>query len=114
MSDPSDRIEAHVTIASPDESSVDLLQQATGLPKQRIKLAMTQGAVWMTRGRHTQRLRRAKRALQAGDEIHLYYDADILAEIPPEPTLIVSPGLQANSKAGAESPCLMLMESSVS
>ena len=46
----------------------------------------------MTRGRNTRRLRRAKRALRAGDEVHLYYDASILAEIPPEPTLIADVG----------------------
>lgn len=87
-----DHIEAHVLIESPEDSSVDLLQQATGLSKQRIKQAMTQGAVWMTRGRNTQRLRRAKRALRVGDEVHLYYDAKILAEIPPEPMLIADVG----------------------
>ncbi len=79
-------------IESPEDSSVDLLQRSTGLSKQRIKLAMTQGAVWITRGRNTQRLRRVKRALRAGDELHLYYDARILAEIPPEPTLIADVG----------------------
>jgi tRNA pseudouridine32 synthase/23S rRNA pseudouridine746 synthase len=90
--DSPDHIEAHVKIESPEDSFVDLLQQATGLSKQRIKLAMTQGAVWMTRGRNTQRLRRAKRALHVGDEVHLYYDAEILAEIPPEPTLVADLG----------------------
>jgi tRNA pseudouridine32 synthase/23S rRNA pseudouridine746 synthase len=84
--------ESHVTIESPDDNAVDLLQQATGLSKQRIKMAMTQGAVWVTRGSNTQRLRRAKRALRAGDEVHLYYDAEILAEIPAEPILIADVG----------------------
>ncbi len=88
----SDHIEAHVKIESPEDSSIDLLQQATELSKQRIKLAMTQGAVWITRGKNTQRLRRAKRVLRVGDEVHLYYDAAILAEIPPEPTLIADLG----------------------
>ena len=87
-----DRIEAHVKFESPADSSLDLLQQATGLSKQRIKFAMTQGAVWITRGKNTQRLRRAKRVLRDGDEVHLYYDADILAEIPPEPVLIADVG----------------------
>jgi tRNA pseudouridine32 synthase/23S rRNA pseudouridine746 synthase len=87
-----DHVEAHVRIESPEDNSLDLLQRASGLSKQRIKLAMTQGAVWMTRGRKTQRLRRAKRALHVGDELHLYYDAKILAEIPPEPTLISDVG----------------------
>ena len=88
MSGATDHSEAHVVIESPNDSTVDVLQQTTGLSKQRIKLAMSQGAVWVTRGRNTRRLRRAKRALSVGDEVHLYYDAEILAEIPPEPTLI--------------------------
>jgi tRNA pseudouridine32 synthase/23S rRNA pseudouridine746 synthase len=87
-----DHLEVHVPIESPEDSSVDLLQQATGLSKQRIKQAMTKGAVWMTRGRNTRRLRRAKRALRIGDEVHLYYDAKILAKIPPEPRLIADVG----------------------
>ena len=92
MSDESQPIEAHVLIDSAADSPLELLQQSTGLSKQRIKFAMTQGAVWITRGRNTQRLRRAKRALRAGDEIHLYYDAKILAKIPPEPELIADLG----------------------
>lgn len=87
-----DRLTADVTIKSPDESPVDLLHESTGLSKQRIKYAMTQGAVWLTRGRNTQRLRRAKRSLRAGDEVHLYYDAGILDEDPAEPSLIADVG----------------------
>jgi tRNA pseudouridine32 synthase/23S rRNA pseudouridine746 synthase len=71
---------------------VDLLHQASELSKQRIKATMTQGAVWLTRGSKTQRLRRAKRALAAGDELHLYYDAKILAGVPAEPTLLTDVG----------------------
>ncbi|MDH3431084.1 MAG: RNA pseudouridine synthase [Gammaproteobacteria bacterium] len=88
----SDRIETHVRVESAEDSAVHVLQQASGLSKQRIKLAMTRGAVWLTRGRNTRRLRRATRALRAGDEVHLYYDAEILAEIPAEPTPIADVG----------------------
>ena len=86
------KIESHVTVPSAGGNAVDLLQDASGLPKQRIKFAMTQGAVWLTRGGHTQRLRRMKRELREGDALHLYYDDDILAEIPPEPTLVADVG----------------------
>ena len=92
MSEATDHIEMHVLIESTEDGPVELLQRATGLPKQRIKLAMTQGAVWLTRGRNTRRLRRAKRSLQVGDELHLYYDAEVLAEIPVEPTLVADVG----------------------
>ena len=91
-SSPTDHFEFHVTTEAPDDGAVDLLRKATGLSKQRIKLAMTKGAVWMTRGSHTQRLRRVKRVLRVGDEVHLYYDEKILAEIPPEPTLFKDVG----------------------
>jgi len=87
-----DRVEAHLSVESAEELPIDLLHRKTGLPKQRIKLAMTQGAVWTTRGRNTQRLRRAKRSLRVGDELHLYYDAKILAEVPNEPNLIADLG----------------------
>lgn len=79
-------------VEAPEPGALDLLQQASGLPKQRIKHAMAQGAVWLTRGQNTQRLRRAKRKLREGDELHLYYDEDILAEVPPEPVLVADVG----------------------
>lgn len=86
------KIETHVTVAASGPNAVVLLQEASGLSKQRIKFAMTQGAVWLTRGRNTQRLRRARRTLREGDELHLYYDAEILAEIPAEPSLVADAG----------------------
>lgn len=85
-------LEAHVPVNSAGQLPADLLSAATGLPKQRIKLAMNRGAVWLTRGSKTQRLRRIKRALLKGDEVHLYYNAAVLAEVPPEPMLIEDVG----------------------
>ncbi len=41
---------------------------------------MQKGAVWLTRGKSTQRLRRASKKLISGQTLHLYYDADILAQ----------------------------------
>ncbi len=88
MNEPEEHQEQHVPVVSMEDSPVELLHRASGLSRQRIKAAMSQGAVWLTRGSNTQRLRRAKRLLRAGDELHLYYDAKILAETPAEPTLI--------------------------
>jgi tRNA pseudouridine32 synthase/23S rRNA pseudouridine746 synthase len=84
--------EIHISVESADDNAVDLLHRATGLSRQRIKTTMTQGAVWLTRGKNTQRLRRAKRTLAEGDELHLYYDTNILAEVPAEPTLLADVG----------------------
>lgn len=92
MDQQDDHIERHVAVESPGKNAVDLLQDASGLPAQRIKSAMTKGAVWLTRGRNTRRLRRAKRELRVGDTVHLYYDAKILAERPAEPMLVADVG----------------------
>lgn len=92
MDRPADRTETHILIESPEESPVGLLHHASGLSKQKIKSAMTKGAVWITRGRKTRRLRRASRKLQAGDELHLYYDEKVLAEKPAEPKLVADVG----------------------
>lgn len=92
MSKSADHIESHVVVETPGANAVDLLHSESGLSRGRIKSAMTKGAVWLTRGRNTQRLRRAKRELRAGDEVHLYFDADVLAEEPAEPTLVADVG----------------------
>lgn len=89
---PAVRLESHVSVETTGDFPVGLLHHANGLPKQRIKDAMNKGAVWITRGRKTQRLRRAKRALLAGDELHLYYDSNVLAARPPEPLLVADVG----------------------
>lgn len=53
------------------------------LSKQQLKLAMNKGAVWLTDGKQTNRLRRAAKPLKAEQTIHLYYDAKVLnAEVP--------------------------------
>lgn len=85
-------LETHVVIDTVGQTAIDVLQNETGLSRQRIKSAMTKGAVWLTRGSNTSRLRRATRKLRAGDEVHLYYDPQVLDEQPPEPTLVADVG----------------------
>lgn len=76
---PHQHIEKHITL-SDEISVVDLLSQETGLSKTVVKQTMQKGAVWVTHNNYTQRLRRAKKQLQVGDELHIYYDEKILAE----------------------------------
>ena len=80
--------EKHIEITEPDLTAVDLLSNATSLSKQIIKQTMKKGAVWLTRGKHTQRLRRASRTLNLNDTLHLYYNHDVLAAEPAEAILI--------------------------
>ena len=58
------------------------------LSKAQLKEAISKGALWLTRGKHTQRLRRVKKTLQSGDQLHFYYNSDVLAIKVPDATLI--------------------------
>lgn len=84
--------EKHIVIEQDQLNVIDCLVEQTGLSRSRVKHVMQCGAVWLTRARNgnskgntnTQRLRRAKTELRRGDELHLYYNADIIdAEVPP-------------------------------
>lgn len=80
--------EFHATAANNGERVIDVLSAQSGLPKLRLKDALAKGAVWLHRGKHETRLRRATKTLQAGDKVALYYDPDVLQRVPPTPTLL--------------------------
>ncbi len=87
--------EKHIIIETDSAPAVELLADATGFSKQRIKQILQKGAVWVTPkdgGEKAQRLRRAKKILKPGDTLHLYYDETVLAEQPPPPELIADEG----------------------
>lgn len=92
MSDTPSLFEKHITVTSNDHVAVDLLAQETGISKQQIKSVMQKGAVWLTRGKKTQRLRRAKKALRSGEILHLYFDSHVLDKKPDEPQLVFDAG----------------------
>ncbi len=56
-------------------NETDLTEKIT---KQAIKQAIHKGALWRTRGKNTQRLRRIKTQLHIGDTLHFYYDESVL------------------------------------
>ncbi|MCW9015144.1 MAG: RNA pseudouridine synthase [Gammaproteobacteria bacterium] len=92
MNNNTPKIECHITIENDGISAIDKLQQASGLSKQKIKQAMQKGAVWFTRGKKTQRLRRVKKHLKQNDILHCYYDEQVLSAVAPEPELIADEG----------------------
>ena len=92
MIETSSRFEKHIDITSGDTTAVDWLTDNTSLSKQRIKQTMNKGAVWLTRGKSTNRIRRATKKLLQGDSLHLYYDEKVLATVPPEAILIADEG----------------------
>lgn len=84
--------EHHIAITESGRTALDWLASHTKLSKQRIKQTMDKGAVWLTHGKHTQRLRRAKRTLSEGDTLHLYYDETVLQQLVAEPLMIADEG----------------------
>lgn len=71
-----------------NETALAALARVSQLPKMRLKDAMAKGAVWLKRGNSTNRMRRSTLELRKGDELTLYYNADILALTAPTPTLV--------------------------
>ena len=92
MTDTETQFEKHINITENNSLAVDILAKETGLSKQQIKQVMQKGAVWLTKGAKTQRLRRAKRTLKAGETLHLYYDKTVLDRQPNPPTLLADEG----------------------
>ncbi len=98
LSPQPEKLEIHIEIKDSDIVAIDQIADQCDLSKQRIKYAMKKGAVWLThgsegdRGSHTQRLRRAKKQLNVGDTLHLYYDEKLLAVEPPTAILIADEG----------------------
>jgi tRNA pseudouridine32 synthase / 23S rRNA pseudouridine746 synthase len=86
------KFEKHIEINDQKKSAVDILSAETDLSKQAIKQTMQKGAVWLTRGQSTKRIRRAKKILQEDDELHIYYDEGVLSQQPAEPCLISDEG----------------------
>jgi len=86
--------EIHLTIDDTGTNAVNLLAEATGLSKQYIKQVMQKGAVWLEAKKtgKPRRLRRASKTLAMGDELHLYYDKQVLESIPTPPQLIADQG----------------------
>ena len=86
------KFEKHIEISNNEDSAVDILSAETSLSKQIIKQAMQKGAVWLSRGKTTNRIRRAKKILQLNDVLHIYYDEKVLLQSPTAPRLISDEG----------------------
>lgn len=76
---PTNKFEKHLGVSRDDMTAIDLLAEHTEFSRQQIKQIMQKGAVWLTQGKSTQRIRRASKKLSSGQTLHLYYDAHILS-----------------------------------
>lgn len=92
MSELPIRFEKHIEVTEDNAVAVDIIAAKSGLSKQLVKQLMQKGAVWQTVGKKTQRLRRAKKTIRLGHQLHLYYDKSVLAMQPVEPELLADEG----------------------
>ncbi len=77
-------------VAQDGVTAIELLADASGLSRARLKDAMNKGAVWRKGQRGgRKRLRRATTALQRGDVLSLYYDAGLLEREAPVPACVL-------------------------
>ncbi|WP_444997172.1 pseudouridine synthase family protein [Aliikangiella sp. IMCC44359] len=81
MKNDSLTFEAHWLIEKSEQLAIDsLFAHCPQVSKQQLKVAMRCGAVWLTRNTKTERLRRAKKVLCAGDQLHLYFNQKLLSQ----------------------------------
>ena len=88
MSDHTVRFELKIPVQQGSANAIDLLAESCELSRQQIKQAMSKGAVWLQKGKRTQRLRRATKTLNSGEVLRLYYDKLLLDQIPEAPELL--------------------------
>jgi 23S rRNA pseudouridine955/2504/2580 synthase len=74
--------ELHLSVLEKDIFAVDFIDKHSSFSKSLSKKIMSCGAVWLTRKNSTQRLRRAKKLLLVDDQIHIYYNPQII-DLPP-------------------------------
>ena len=85
-------LEKHISASTTGITAIELLAEHTRLSRQQLKTAMTNGAVWLETRHGIRRIRRAKKALQAGEHLHLYYDSEIQSRRPEPARLIADEG----------------------
>ncbi len=92
MTEFTDPFTLDIAISSANTTAIECLSQHCDLSKQRLKEAMSKGAVWLQKSpeqyRSAKPVRRANKVLPKGGKLYLYYDAKVLSQIPNHPTLI--------------------------
>ena len=86
------KFDKHLTVKSENITAIDILAEHTDFSRQKLKQIMKQGAVWLTQGQSTRRIRRASKKLSPGQIVHLYYNEQILKETDYAAQLIADEG----------------------
>ncbi len=87
------KFELHITINSLENTLIEVITSECKvndyqLSIGQVKQAINKGALWLSRGKSTQRLRKIKKTLRLGDVVHFYYHQQLLLQRPPQAELI--------------------------
>ncbi|MEW6992339.1 RluA family pseudouridine synthase [Colwelliaceae bacterium 6441] len=85
------KFERHIAITSDNSNIIGELERACNefsLSRTLLKEAINKGALWLARGKYTQRIRKVKKPLLQGDTLHFYFDEKVLNQQPPQALLI--------------------------
>lgn len=89
-------IELQVSVTSSEQNPLELLASESGLSKQKIKDAMTKGAVWLSKNKDktgaARPIRRKNSKVKEGNVLFLYYNPEVLAETVTLPKLVADEG----------------------
>jgi tRNA pseudouridine32 synthase/23S rRNA pseudouridine746 synthase len=85
-------IEKKIIVNRP-QALIDVLSEASKLPKQTLKSALDKGCVWLKNGNKVKRIRRVKKPLNSGDEVFLYFNEKILSSTAPPAQLLLDKNL---------------------
>jgi tRNA pseudouridine32 synthase / 23S rRNA pseudouridine746 synthase len=85
-------IDLHLCVNETSISAVDFISQQSTFSKNLIKKIMSSGAVWLSRNKTTQRIRRVTKKLIINDQIHIYYNEEIINQKPQSCLLIADEG----------------------
>ena len=83
-----EKFEQHISINEDGRTALDWLSDHVDLSRQKLRKVMSNGAVWLENSAEPSRLRRAKKILAKGCQLHIYYDANIQEQQAPAPHLI--------------------------
>ena len=85
---PETKFERHISISSQDSSILAELSRQCDLSNAELKQAIAKGALWLSRNQHTQRIRRLKKKLKTGDQLHFYFNKAVLEQSVSQAVLI--------------------------
>lgn len=87
------KFDCHVDISTNEAELIEALMlqlpSNANLSINQIKTAIKKGALWLSTGKSTRRLRRIKQKLKVGDKLHFYYDQHVLNQKIQTPELIL-------------------------